>query len=430
MGLRPGRDALEAAWNHEWVTADEVFFREWQARGAGETRSLARARALAEDLGILPAGVPVLVVVGSKGKGTAATYASACLAAAGLRVGTVTSPGLRSNRDRIRVNGQAVSEAEFASLAERLDRAIGSLPPRTGDHLGTGGYLAPTGLFTLSGVVQALERGAGVLVLEAGMGGRGDEVSLFRPEVVAITPIFGEHLGVLGDTAAAIAAEKAGVVDALTRRVVSAPQTPAVAEALERTVEARTGGKGLVEYVESADVPQEHLPSGLGRRAAEVGCSAALRLLEDDPDADRLKTVLSTVVLPGRLSWHRLPGTDTEVLADCAINGAGVATALVTARERWGNIDHVVLCLPDHKDLDGAIAALGALPVTFVRLPYERLRFTRPLPSAWKVIDAAELTPDRLAGLGRHVVALGTVYFIGQVLDLVDADTTRLFTAP
>ncbi|WP_225994223.1 folylpolyglutamate synthase/dihydrofolate synthase family protein [Actinomadura rudentiformis] len=410
------------------MTADEVFFREWQARAAGETRSLARARALAEVLGVLPAGVPVLVVVGSKGKGTAATYASACLAAAGLRVGTVTSPGLRGNRDRIRVNGQAVSEAEFASLAERLERAIGSLPPRTG------GYLAPTGLFTLSGVVQARERGADALVLEAGMGGLGDEVSLFRPEVVAITPIFSEHVGVLGDTPAAIATEKAGVVDALTRHVVSAPQTPAVAEALERTVEARTRKKGLVEYVEIADVPQEHLPPGLVQRAAQVGCSAALRLLEGEglalPDAERLEAVLSTVVLPGRLSWHRVPGADTEVLADCAINGTGVAMALVTARERWANIDHVVLCLPDHKDLDGAIAALGALPVTFVRLPYERLRFTRPLPSSWEVIEAAELTPDRLAGLGRHVVALGTVYFIGQILDLVDADTTRLFTAP
>ncbi|MFG2003368.1 hypothetical protein ACGFNU_29835 [Spirillospora sp. NPDC048911] len=410
------------------MTADEVFFREWQARKAGETRSLTRARALAAELKILPVDVPVLVVVGSKGKGTAATYASACLAAAGLRVGTVTSPGLRGNRDRIRVNGKAVSEAEFASLSERLDRAIGALPAQTD------GYLAPTGLFTLSGVVQARERGADVLVLEAGMGGRGDEVSLFEPEVVAVTPIFGEHLGVLGDTPAAIAVEKAGVAAPQTRRVVSARQDPAVAEALERTVEARTGGRGVVEYVEIADVPQEQLPSGLGIKAAEVGCAAALRLLEGEgfalPDAERLKAVLSTVVLPGRLSWHRLPGADTEVLADCAINGAGVSMALDTARRRWGGIDHVVLCLPDHKDLDGAVASLGALPVTFVRLPYERLRFTRPLPPKWDVIDAAELSPDRLADLGRRVVALGTVYFIGQILDLVDADTERLFTTP
>ncbi|GAA2600910.1 hypothetical protein SMC26_27225 [Actinomadura fulvescens] len=410
------------------MTADEVFYREWQARNPGETRSLARARALAEELGLLPAGVPVVVVVGSKGKGTAATYASAFLAAAGLRVGTVTSPGLRGDRDRIRVNGQAVGEAEFASLAERLDRAIGALPPQTD------GYLAPTGLFTLSGVVHARECGADVLVLEAGMGGRGDEVSLFAPRVVAVTPIFGEHLGVLGDTPAAIAIEKAGVVDALTRRVVSAPQTPPVAAALERTVEAGTGGRAPVEYVETTDIPPEHLPSGLGRRNAEAGCIAALRLLETEgltpPDAQQLKAVLSTVVLPGRLSWHRLPGTDTEVLADCAINGGGVATALETARERWGDVDHVVLCLPDHKDVDGAVAALGGLPVTFVRLPYERLRFTRPLPAHWNVIDAADLTPGHLAGLGRHVVALGTVYFIGRVLDLVDADTGHLFTTP
>ncbi|MFI6521078.1 hypothetical protein ACIBF1_36375 [Spirillospora sp. NPDC050679] len=397
--------------------ADEVFFREWRARAPGSRRDLGRARALAGALGAAP-DVPVLAVVGSKGKGTAAAYASAVLAAAGRRVLTVTSPGLRDNRDRIRVDGRSL--ASLVPLAERLDGAIGALPPPAAGHL------APSGLFLLAGVLHARDVAADVLVLEAGMGGRSDEVSLFPPAAVAITPVFGEHLGVLGDTPAAIAAEKAGVAGPATRAVVSAPQPPEIRAVLDRTVAARTGGGAAVEYADSFVLPEALLPEGLGQVSAETGGRAALRLLGTPPVPERLREVLGSVVLPGRLSWHSLPGL--ELLADSAIDGTGVAAALAAALDRWGGIDRVLLCLPDHKDLDGAIAALDGLPapppVTFVRLPHQHLRFTRPLPPSWRVLDAADLRLDDLSG---RVAALGTVYFIGLVLALVDADTTRLF---
>ncbi|WP_067477359.1 hypothetical protein [Actinomadura hibisca] len=394
--------------------ADEVFFREWRARAPGARRDLDRAREAARALGVASPRVPVLTVVGSKGKGTAATYASAVLVAAGLRVCTVTSPGLRDNRDRIRVDGRSVASLE--SLAGRLGAAIGTLPSPGA------GYLSPSGLFLLAGVLHARDVGADVLVLEAGMGGRSDEVSLFPPAVVAITPVFGEHLGVLGDTPADIAAEKAAVTAPTTRAVVSAPQPPEIRAALDRTVADRTGGGTAVEYADAFTLPAYLLPDGLGRVSAEVGGRAALRLPGVAPAPERLREVLGSVTLPGRTSWHHLPGLD--LLADSAIDGTGVAAALAAARARWGRIDRALVCLPDHKDLDGAIAALGDLPVTYVRLPYEHLRFTRPLPPHWTVVDAADLALGDLTG---RVVALGTVYFVGRVLALVDADTTRLF---
>ncbi|PRX03643.1 UNVERIFIED_ORG: dihydrofolate synthase/folylpolyglutamate synthase [Actinomadura viridilutea] len=409
--------------------AEEVFFREWRARRPGQTRDVARARRVADLLGVGAPRAPVLAVVGSKGKGTAATYASACLAAAGWRVCTVTSPGLRGNTDRIRVDGRAVDVDVLGALAARLEEALRRMPPP--DR----GYLSPAGLFTIAGAVHAHEAGADALVLEAAMGGRSDEAALFAPAVVAITPIFGEHLGVLGDTVEAIAAEKAGAVAPGTRAVVSAPQEPAVAEVLDGVVAARTGGGAAVEYMtgDGVDAPAAALPDGLGRVSALVGVAAGLRLLRavgaPGPPRTRLRDVLASVRLPGRLSWHRLPGADTDVLADAAIDGVGVAAAVDAARARWGGIDHALVCLPDHKDLDGAAAALGSLPVTFVRLPYAHLRFTRPLPPHWTVIDASALTRRRVAALGRRVVAVGTVYFVGLVLDLVDADTERLFTA-
>jgi dihydrofolate synthase/folylpolyglutamate synthase len=425
---------------------DDIFFREWAGRRAGESRGLERAGLLAESLGVRTPRIPVLGVVGSKGKGTTATYASATLAAAGLRVVTVTGPSFRSNRERVRVDGAAVTAADLAGLAARLAPAIDGLPPR-GEH-----YLAPSGLFTIAGIVHAHDIGADALVIEAGMGGASDELGLFAPTVVAIASVFGEHLGKLGDTVPDIAREKAGVAAAVTRAVLSLPQTPEVAAAIAETVAARTGGRISVTTVtpDGADgrralppdvtrngdgapvaVRAGVLPAGLSRQNGVLGRAAGLRMLDvigaPPPAPDVLDATLAGVRLPARLSWHRVPGSRSEILVDSAIERRGVATALAAARERWGGVDHVLVCLPDHKDVDGAIAELAATPVTYVRLPDAHLRFRHPLPDHWRVVDAADLTPAAVAALGGRVVALGTVYFTGRVLDVIDADTERLF---
>lgn len=389
---------------------DGAFYGEWRRRDPGSRRSLRRAALLAEALGVT-ADLPVLTVVGSKGKGTAATYASACLAAAGCRVVTVTSPGLRTDAERIRVDGVAISPGELAALERRLRTAVRSLPREPGRHL------APSGLFTLAGVLHTRAVVADVLVLEAGMGGASDEVSLFPPRVVAITEVFGEHLGVLGDTPAQIAAEKAGVATAATAVVVSLPQEPAAAAAIA----------AVVPRVEIMDAPPGvPLPSGLARANAALGCLAARRLLETlgrTTPACRLDAVLSSVRLPGRTSWHEIPGA--TLLVDSAINRAGAAAALAEAYTRWDRIDHVLVCLPDHKDVRGVLDELSGLHVTHVRMPdRESLRFTLT-PDG---LDAAALTREGLAALGRRIVVLGTVYFTGRVLDLADAPTERVFT--
>lgn len=382
-----------------------AFYEEWRGRRPGERRSLRRAGRLAAALGVTDPGVPVLTVVGSKGKGTAATYASAWIAAAGCRVVTVTSPGLRSDRERIRVDGAAVSADELAGLGARIRTAAGP-PPRERD-----GYLAPSGLFTLAGLVHARDVGAEVIVLEAGMGGVSDEVSLFPPSVLAITEVFGEHLGVLGDSPAEIAADKAGVAAETTHAVLSLPQTPEVTAAIAAEV-----------ITEFPDVP---LPSGLNRPNAALGCVAARRLLAamGRTAGDRLGEILASVRLPGRTSWHAIPGG--ELLVDSAISRAGAAAALAEAYRRWDRIDHVLVCLPDHKDVPGVLSELAGLPVTSVRMPdREDLRFTRTGD-----VDAADLTPDRITALGRRVLVLGTGYFTGRVLDLIDAPTDRLFAS-
>ena len=411
------------------MTPDSFFLSEWSSRRPGEGRSITRARRLADALGLLGQARPVLSVVGSKGKGTAAAYASAYLAAAGQRVVTVTSPGYRRAAERIRVDGRAISNAGLIDLAARLAAARGA----AGDRTAAGGYLAPAGLFTLAGVLHAQDVAADVIVLEAGMGGAGDEISLFAPTVAALTPIFAEHVGKLGNTPAEIARQKAGIVTQATRAALTVPQTADVEKEIVETVTRRSEDRVRVEVIDpgSTAIPPYLLPAGLSAHNAELGCAAAQRLLDVTrrarPSGARVAAVLGSVRLPGRLSRHGLPGSRTELIVDSAINQAGIAAALAVAARWWTRIDHVLVCLPDHKDVQGAISELAGLPVTFVRLPDEHWRFAHALPASWMVVDAAQLTRMLVAGLGRRVIALGTVHFTGRVLDLVDADTECIF---
>lgn len=340
---------------------------------------------------------------------------------------TVTSPGVRGARDRIRLDGAAATEEDLARLAAELEEAVGRLPPPDT------GYLSPSGLFLAAGALYARERGADLLVLEAGMGGAGDELRLFDPTVVALTTVFGEHLGVLGDTVEEIAAEKTGVAGPDTRAFVHGPLESAVEEAVHAALAARTGGRVHPERpeTEADDLPDGLLPEGLGRPAAELGYAAALRLLAATaraaPEPHRLHTVLDGLRLPGRLSHHVLPGSGTELVVDSAVDRTGVAAALEHARRRWGGTDHVLVCLPDHKDVAGAVAELRGQKVTAAALEDAHLSFSAALPEEWGRVRADEVTADLVGGLGRRVLVLGTVYFTGLVLEAIGADTESLF---
>jgi folylpolyglutamate synthase/dihydropteroate synthase len=414
------------------VNADQPFFSEWDARNPGDRRSLDRARLLTVKLGIADIDLPILTVVGSKGKGTAAAYASAYLSAAGRRVVTITSPSYRSTRERIRVDGRAISEAGLRRLSTRVTEGIGLLPDRAGGQ----GYLAPSGLFVVAGMLHALSVEPDMIVLEAGRGGRSDEACLFPPTVAAITPIFEEHIGELGANVTDIARDKASVIGPATRAVLAAPQRDAVERVLRTTIAEISGDRVELDVMipGTSGVPAGLLPDGLSTVNAELGCALAQRVLDSAdsarPNAETSRRVLSSVTLPGRLSWHQVPGVETTLLLDQAVTRVGTAAALALARTQRGGVDHVVLSLSDDKDMDAVIAELAGLPVTFVRLNRSHLSFTHEVPSHWTLIKEDELTLDVLAGLGRRVLALGTFSFVALMLGLLDVETEQLFTPP
>lgn len=181
-------------------------------------------RLLLERVGNPQRGLRVLHIAGTNGKGSTAAMAAAVLQRLGKRVGLYTSPHLVEFRERIRVNGCMITEAQVSELVMRL-RAI--LDPD----------LNPTffEMTTAMAFLHFAESEVEVAVLEVGLGGRFDATNVVeKPLACAITTIGLDHQEYLGRTEEAIAFEKGGIMKPHVP-VVIGRMGPKAGEVLRRT---------------------------------------------------------------------------------------------------------------------------------------------------------------------------------------------------
>lgn len=418
-----------------------VIFDEWRTLRHVSSRSLARTRALLQVLGYDPAhlGHHTLGVVGSKGKGTAAAYASATLAGVGHRVGTVMSPGVLSNADRIRIDGVVIDDSTRRRALRRIQRARERLPQAREES----GYLAPTGLFMVMAMLVFAEAGVDVVVAEAGIGGASDDLSHWRLDAVAVTAVFGEHLDLLGPTLTDVAADKTAVVTGDTQFCLTGAQAPEPAEVLRQRCAATS--TPLLGPDERAAQLAAHLPAGLQRDNAAVGIAAGLglhaRLMSPASEESHesglhgaglygagLKQAVASVNYPGRMSVHTTPA-GRQCVVDSAVSGPGLAAALAFAHARMQTVDQVLVCLPPDKDLTGFIAELEnfAGRRVFVELPEAYIGMPDRSGWPWEWLPQESLA--ELLDAGNSLV-VGTVLYTSLVLRTLGADADRLFTLP
>lgn len=144
-----------------------------------------------------------LHIGGTNGKGSTAAMTAAILQAAGYRVALYTSPHLVDFRERIRINGQPISESAVTALTEQIRGVAGA-------------SIRPTFFeFTTALAFQYFaEMHIDVAVVEVGMGGRFDATNVLTPLVATITNVALDHQAYLGETIDAIAFEKAGIIKA------------------------------------------------------------------------------------------------------------------------------------------------------------------------------------------------------------------------
>ncbi len=171
---------------------------------------------------------PSVHIAGSKGKGSVAAMVAAILFQAGLRTGLCISPHLVTLRERTQIDRQLISPDAFAALIAELQPQVARMGQTQTARIRTF-FEITTALSFLHFARQQVD----MAVVEVGLGGRLDTTNVLTPQVAVITPIGLEHTRILGDTLAAIAWEKAGIIKP-HGCVVSAPQAPDVLEVLEQ----------------------------------------------------------------------------------------------------------------------------------------------------------------------------------------------------
>ena len=195
----------------------------WQASRLG----LDRIRELLERLGRPQDRLKFVHVAGTNGKGSTCAYLASILSAAGHRTGMFTSPYIERFEERIRVDGTMISPDDLRDVTLAVREHAEAMAEETGDH--------PTEfeLMTAVALEQFARCGCDIVVLEVGLGGRLDSTNVIdAPEACVIARIGLDHTALLGNTLAALAGEKAGIVKEGSA-VVSWPQEPEAMAVIE-----------------------------------------------------------------------------------------------------------------------------------------------------------------------------------------------------
>jgi dihydrofolate synthase/folylpolyglutamate synthase len=193
--------------------------------------NLEHMRVLAGALGHPERRLQTVLIAGTNGKGSTAATLASIAEAAGFRTGLYTSPHLVRINERIQINRELISDAEFAMIYQRVESAAEALV-RTGDlpwH--------PSFFEMLTAIMFEYFASAGVelAVVEVGLGGRLDATNIADPCLSILTDIDFDHQKFLGNTLAEIAREKAGILRPGVP-VVLLPQHPAVNETLGQEI--------------------------------------------------------------------------------------------------------------------------------------------------------------------------------------------------
>ena len=181
---------------------------------------LGRMVALLELLGNPHRSAHTIHIAGTKGKGSTAAMVDSVLYAAGYRTGFYSSPHLHTFRERIRRDTEPIEEDKFAGLVSQLEPLQRKLESMAD--------LGPASLFEfLTGMAfQCFSQDrVDFQTIEVGLGGKLDATNVVAPNVCAITSISLDHMAILGDTVAKIAADKAGIIKPGVP-VAIAPQRP------------------------------------------------------------------------------------------------------------------------------------------------------------------------------------------------------------
>lgn len=149
----------------------------------------------------------IIHVAGTNGKGSVCAFMQAILLCEGKTVGFFTSPHLVRLNERIQMNGRQISDEMLLSCFERVKEVVDQMVNEGMEHPSYFEFLYGMGMLAFE------EREVEYVILETGLGGRLDATNSFpHPVMTILTSIGLDHMGILGNTVAEIAGEKAGII--------------------------------------------------------------------------------------------------------------------------------------------------------------------------------------------------------------------------
>jgi dihydrofolate synthase/folylpolyglutamate synthase len=378
----------------------------------GVKLGLENTRRLIRALGINLAALKFIHVAGTNGKGSVCAMLDAICREAGLKTGLFTSPHLITFRERIRVNGELISEEDVAATLTAIRDLVSSW-----DHLPT--FFEIT---TALALAHFQETRPDVAILETGLGGRLDATNVVTPLISVLTTIDFDHQRWLGDTIVEIAAEKAGIIKAGVP-VVSAPQ-PEEAAAFIRHIAFQRGAR--LHFIKE---PMEDVHVALAGSHQRWNAALAVQALHQMGLAISLNAVtrgLGGVVWPGRFQQ-----IEQRIVLDGAHNPAGARCLAQTWDEVYGDEKAtLILGMLADKDLRGVCAELLPLAARVLAVP---VRSPRGCAAADVHRIVRELAPElecaiapklphavRVAlALRERTLVAGSLFLVGEALALL-----------
>jgi len=421
-----------------------------QSRGRfGIKLGLDRTRALLKRLGNPEKELRGALIGGTNGKGSTQQLVASVLREAGYRVGQTPKPHLVSYRERIVVDGQLISPADFADLLSEVLLAADKVETRHGP---------PTEFEVLTAAAFTWFKRAevDVAVVEVGLGGRLDATNVWQGGVSAITNVALDHMEYLGDTVEKIALEKAQIIKSGDARAVTGAVDPALA-----VIRARAAQAGVpltvVEPLEVIGISREGLTVAprpdqgdrplrvglLGRHQA-LNAAVAMAIL-DGLDAGGVATAtdeqrragLGNARWPGRMELVSVPGRP-QILLDGAHNPDGMTALAASLKDllpqmTLGSPTILIAILANHWQpgmLDPLIDAIpnGALFATRVPDSTGSLDPAR-IQALWgagavNIADprrAYESAWMRATQVQGPLIVCGSLYLVGYVRGLLEA---------
>jgi len=371
-------------------------------------------------LDLLPPSHAVAQIVGTNGKGSTSAFLASLGKAHGITTGLFTSPHLISPRERIRINGETLSEERWVALARRVLPVVPELT-----------YFE---CVCLMAALAFAEEGVQLAVMEAGLGGRFDATSALPADLICFTPIGYDHADVLGNSLQSITRDKAAAMRT-NIPAITARQDPEVLACLLDV--SRRIKSPLLRAEAICVIPKDWR---LGLRGAHQLTNAALALAAWMELARRHgwplregrgREGLETAFIAGRLQSIPASRAFPDVLLDGAHN-VHAFTALREALLELGIRPRTVIfsCLAD-KDLEGMVPPVldlaGGVPLLIPPVS-AKTRAAPPARIAAAFGPTARVMPSlkaalEAAGRWNHlpqspVLVCGSLYLLAEFFTL------------